>query len=326
MRGEGLISFVCLYTPLEKRINSPSCCDTSNPASHKNRKRYRARVAYDGTAYSGWQFQDKMPTIQGEIEKAISRKTGTLTRVVGASRTDSGVHARGQGIHFDMPSTRAPLQLDDIQKMQFTLNQMLPGDVRLTNLSLAPKMNGNDDNDQKTWWHSIYNSTGKLYVYRFSTASILDPMERLYRHHDWRAARFGFSESLLYSATEKFVGAHDFSAFTNTTQPPPGIPPPVLTNPIRTIRSAEVIYEGQGCYKIEFRIDGAMYKMIRNIVGTILDVMCEKRELDSIDYFFESRDRRLVPKSAPAHGLCLEEVFYDGWPLQCVEKKQEALV
>ena len=298
----------------------------SDQSSSPQKKRFRARVAYDGTNYNGWQFQPQGATIQAELEKAITKKVGSHVRVVGASRTDSGVHARGQGVHFDVSYERAAKELMDIQKFEFTLNRMLPRDIRVTRVGEAP---GYDDNNREHKmdilpsgprgstrpWHSIYCSTGKLYTYRFSVGDVLDPMQRLYRHHEWRASKKSFSDLLLRDAASKFVGVHDFSAFTNTSIAPNGLTASVLVNPIRTIRSADVIDEGGGMYRIEFRIDGAMYRMIRNVMGTILNVACGALDVDGIDEVFASRDRRNAPKSAPAHGLCLEEVFYEDWEL-----------
>lgn len=296
------------------------CC-TETTAPKPQKQRIRARVAYDGTNYRGWQFQKNLPTIQGALEESLARKFGKLIRAVGASRTDTGVHARGQAIHFDVPVEKA-LHEDDVQKFHHTLNQMLPSDVRIPHLSIAPPLvpckppktseSGETDVVHRPW-HAIYNATGKLYTYRISTGSVFDPLGRLYRFHEWRSTKFGFSEELLCQATSKFVGSHDFSAFTNTTKPPPGFDPPLLSNPIRHVYSADVIDEGGGMYRIEFKINGAMYKMIRNIVGTILSVSCGKMDISYIDTLFASKDRRLVPKSAPARGLCLENVFYDGW-------------
>lgn len=288
----------------------------------------RARVAYDGTKYHGWQFQANHSSIQATLEESISVKFGQKIRVVGASRTDSGVHARGQAMHFDVPSHRTPKNGNEIQKFQSTLNQMLPVDIRVSHTSLTPPMSTlieDSVSDERNIlegepalrpWHAIYNATGKLYTYRFSTGLAFDPLQRLYRYHEWRAARYGFSEEALRKAAARFVGSHDFSAFASAAQMPAGYQPPVSVNPIRTVHSIDIIHEGDGCYKLEFRIDGAFYKMIRNIVGTLLDVACGKLDLNAIDIMFESRDRRKVSKSAPAMGLCLEEVFYDSWSLK----------
>lgn len=294
---------------------------TANGSQTEAKQRFRARIAYDGTKYHGWQYQTDVPTIQAELEIAVSRKVSTPIRVVGASRTDTGVHSRGQGVHFDIPIQNVKKGASDLLKFQFTLNQLLPRDIRISHIEnappVAPYSQAMSDflNSQRGLWNAIYCAKGKLYSYRFCAAHAVDPLQRHYRYHEWRASRKGFSEARLREAAARFVGSHDFTAFTNTSMPPPGILPPVLINPIRTIHYAEVIDEGNGMFKINFSIDGAMYRMIRNIVGTILNVAVGKLDISEIDLLFESRDRRLVPKSAPALGLCLEEVYYDDWKL-----------
>lgn len=317
--------FLAVATLPMTRTPPTDCAQTSE--SQPPKQRIRARVAYDGSSYKGWQFQLHHQTVQGTLEDSLSKKFGQLVRVVGASRTDTGVHARGQAVHFDLPTEQGLDGEDDVQKLQFTLNQMLPADIRISNASLAPQIMSTKCNyDHQSEmdggaevryrpWHAMYNAKGKLYSYRICTGRFCDPMERLYRHFEWRAAKFGFSEELFKQATHKFIGSHDFSAFTNSSCMPPGFEPPVLINPVRTVRTANVIKEKKDMYRIDFNIDGAMYRMIRNIVGTILDVSCGKMKLSTIDDLFFSRDRRLVPKSAPAKGLCLENVFYADWDL-----------
>lgn len=319
------VSFV--FTPLASLSTYNSSQDIP---FGEEKTRFRARIAYDGTEYRGWQYQASHQTIQGELERAMARKLNTRVRVVGASRTDAGVHARGQGVHFDVPSSQSFECRKDPQLFEFRLNQMLPRDIRISNIGEAPvgiertipdnvrgkieKTEANGTTDTRPW-NSIYDSNGKLYTYRICTGKVLDPMQRLYRYHEWRASRHGFSEDVLREVAAKFVGSHDFSAFTNTTRPPPGIIPPVLVNPIRTVRSVDVIAESDGLYRIEFRIDGALYRMIRNIMGTILAVSCNRLDLSVVEEYFSARDRRLIPKCAPAHGLCLEEVFYKDWDM-----------
>lgn len=304
---------VALPRRARARQHGPRACRADSEAS----VRMRARVAYDGARYSGWQLQPTLNTVQGEVEASLARRCGRTVRVVAASRTDKGVHARGQAVHFDVPPCVAAA---DAGALQFSLNQMLPADVRVQYVGRAPAVPwvrepGEEQHEGLRPWNAIYCSKGKRYTYRFTTAPVFDPMARFYRHYEWRAARYGFSEDTLRAAAHAFVGTHDFSAFTNTAQPPPGYVPAVLKNPVRTIRSVTVIAEGEGSYRIDFVIDGALYKMIRNVMGTILDVSCGKMEISRIQELFDSRDRRLTPKSAPAHGLCLEEVFYDDWEM-----------
>lgn len=190
---------------------------------------------------------------------------------------------------------------------------MLSEDVRLSHISHAPLTTPADPLQRP--WSAIYSARGKRYAYRFCTAPILDPLQRLHYYREWRAPRTGFCEQTLRAGLNRFVGTHNFAAFANTAHAPAGIISPVKINPIRTVRSAQLIKEAEHMYRVEFDIDGAFYRMIRNIMGTLLDLSCFKLRLDDIDHLFESRDRRLVPKAAPAKGLCLEEVFYDGWPM-----------
>lgn len=270
--------------------------------------RLRARVSYLGTNYHGWQYQLAQPTVQATLEAALTRRFKQRVRVVAASRTDSGVHARGQAVHFDVPNAcRKPLQEDDayLVQLQHSLNQLLPTDVRVRAVARAPP-------NHPRVWSAIYNATGKLYTYRFSIGDVFDPLQRPFRHHEWRA-RKRFDLDDLRRAAVLFEGRHDFSAFTNSAATPPGVLPPVLVNPVREIHSVSVIDEGDACFRIEFLLNGALYRMVRNIVGTMLDVAVGRCELAFIHHLFEMKDRQLVGKSAPAEGLCLEHVYYDDW-------------
>ena len=116
-------------------------------------KRILLTVSYDGTAYSGWQYQDNGPSIQGELEKALQAATGTFIRVTGASRTDAGVHALGQRAHFDTASSIPP------EKFPFVLNRFLPPDIRVTAAIPVPPD-----------FHARFQAAGKLYTYRIHNA------------------------------------------------------------------------------------------------------------------------------------------------------------
>lgn len=218
-------------------------------------------------------------------------------RVVGASRTDAGVHARGQGVHFDVPGR------PDVASLQFSLNQMLPPDIRLRSVSLAPP-------GARHAWHAIFRAQGKRYSYRFSTRRVYDPLHGGFRMHEYRAAQGRFCELRLRQAADCFVGTRDFTAFANSA---PAMKNGLTVSPVRTVRSIGVRREGEGHFRLDFDIDGALYKMIRNVTGMLLDIACGEREADEIPRIFESKDRKRVSKSAPARGLCLEEVFYDDW-------------
>lgn len=293
------IPFPCRAETTRRRpYKSPTC----SAAAEEPKTRLRARVAYEGSRYSGWQFQPNALTVQGELEAALSRRSGALVRVVGASRTDAGVHARGQGVHFDVPGS------PDLRGLQFSVNQMLPPDIRMRDVCVAPE-------GEKHAWHAIFRAQGKRYSYRFSTRKVYDPLQNSFRMYEYRAAQGRFCERRLREAADRFVGTRDFTAFANSV---PTLPNGLKVSPIRTVRSIDILREEDGHIRLDFDIDGALYKMIRNVTGTLLDVACGKMEVEDIPRLFESRDRKLVSKSAPARGLCLEEVFYDDWEASSV--------
>lgn len=355
----------------------PTCHHTPDVRTPLPHKRLRARVAYDGTNYNGWQFQVNSRSVQAEVERVLSRRMGLPVRVVGASRTDAGVHAKGQAVHFDVPASTAPCNAHQLKHLEFVLNQMLPEDVRISHIGAAPlhtfprpsrstaskpvvggaasrpdaqrMQNGSPGlvsvaesvvtppatdatpgavlvgettpRASKTdyisrYWSSMYDTCGKIYSYRFCTRLTLDPMQRLYYHREWRAARYGFCEDALREACRRFEGTHDFTAYTNSYSGPPGSAKgSVVVNPVRTLESVRVVREEEGMYRVVFRLDGALYRMVRNVMGTVLDVACLQRDVDCVETLFESKDRRLAPKSAPARGLCLDEVLYNSWKM-----------
>lgn len=258
-------------------------------------------MAYDGTDFHGFQFQPNARTVQSALENALKRRFVCHTRAVGASRTDTGVHARGQAIHFDLPIGNVP---DDLRKAEFALNKLLPPDVRIRSLEVAPV-----DEDGRPW-HAIFDSRGKIYSYRVSMANSWCPMDRHYCHFEWRASQTGYCEKRMREAAERLVGKKDFTAFANRL--PGGAH--VHVNTIREVRRVNVEHEGNQLWRFEFELDGAMYRMVRNMTGAILDVALGSHQPSWIDSVFESKDRQQLGKSAPARGLCLDTVFYDQWP------------
>jgi tRNA pseudouridine38-40 synthase len=306
---------------------SPICCaDASGGGGDggEGRVRFRARVAYDGTRYCGWQFQPRLPTVQGTVEAVLSRKMGgRLVRVVGASRTDSGVHARGQMAHFDVPAAAAAVQLGDealVRQFEFTMNRMLPDDVWVYDVERAPLVvkckRGSEGDAAPAMFNAIYDSRAKLYSYRFSVARTPDPLERLMRLHDWRGAAAGFDAERAQAAADVFVGTHDFTAFANAG---PKVrdgaqPAAVVTNPVRTVRSVTVVDEGSGGagrFRVDFLLEGALFRMVRNMMGAILGAGAGAVEPERVAEVLASRRRDLAPRGAEACGLCLEHVFYD---------------
>ncbi|KAJ8614452.1 hypothetical protein CTAYLR_000814 [Chrysophaeum taylorii] len=271
--------------------------------------RYRFRVAYDGTSFAGWQLQPRCRTVQGTIEACLARRFGgTRVPIMGASRTDSGVHARGQMAHADLPTHV------DCDKLEHSLNRMLPADVRVFDVEPAPPP-APWQAERSLPWHAIMNATGKRYIYRLrASRHPIDPMRRLYRatvsHRPMDFARFE-------AALDLFVGEHDFRAFTNN----PRNYDPLETNrgTVRRINSIQLFDEGCGDASVVVDLDGALYKMIRNIVGTAVNIVSDTSSsrgaltLDDIPRLLQGDVDRSnnQGKPAPAHGLTLDTVYYD---------------
>mmetsp|Transcript_39939 Transcript_39939/g.97134 ORF Transcript_39939/g.97134 Transcript_39939/m.97134 type:complete len:343 (-) Transcript_39939:30-1058(-) len=287
----------------QERLNSYSGDSNSDGSDESEgeselasgRFRYVFSVLYDGSPYCGWQLQPHQRSVQGLLETVLAKKLQHKVKVVGAGRTDTGVHARGQVAHFETDSEI------DCDRFQHSFNRMLPFDVRVKHLQAAPKSGYVDEDGRELPWHSIYNALGKLYVYRIYAGPVLDPLQRHMRYFEHRP----FDADKLKAACGEFVGTHDFAAFANKN-----VKGKAARNAVRTIHSIEVHDEGGGNYRVEFLLDGALYKMVRNIMGTVLAVACDKMDIASIPMMFAEGSRQRVPTAAPAHGLCLEQVYF----------------
>jgi hypothetical protein len=147
--------------------------DSSDPSAGY---RYRARVLYDGSNYNGWQLQPAQPSVQGLLEAVLSFKLRRSLRVIGAGRTDTGVHARGQAIHFDVPE-----EIADVPRFEHGVNMILPTDVRVADMQLTTGLVYVDVVRSYKRWHAIYSAKGKLYSYRVCFGPTPDPLQRLVR-------------------------------------------------------------------------------------------------------------------------------------------------
>lgn len=232
---------------------------------------YKSTIAYDGTRYFGWQKTRAGPTIQEELEKALRQITGETVPPEAASRTDRGVHAEGQVIQFALQKQRDPLQLLK------GLNAVLPSDIRV--LEIVPKE-----------FHPTLDAIGKEYRYQICQAPVQDPTQRLYSWH----IRHRLDRAKVELAIHDLIGTHDFSAFANEEE----------KNPICTIES--IAFDGS----FRIRGDRFLYKMVRNLVGTLVYIGCGKLPSDSIPPILESKKRKQAGVTAPPHGLYLHQVFY----------------
>ena len=268
--------------------------------------RFRARLMYDGLAYAGLQFQENAPSIAGELQAVLAKRTQQEVRVIAAGRTDTGVHARGQAIHFDVDGDRFS---DDPEDFQWAVNSMLPHDMRIVQLERAQERDA-----EGRRWHSMYWATGKLYSYRFYSGGVMDPTQRLYRHQERRGP---LCLERMQTAADYFVGEHDFASFANKGSPQrcksSGAPLPLLST-VRRVRSITIHDEGDGYARADVHLKGALYKQVRNMVGLLFEVGDGRREATEVPKLMALRSRKGLPKPAPACGLTLESVYYNvGW-------------
>uniref|UniRef100_A0A832I5F7 tRNA pseudouridine synthase A n=1 Tax=Eiseniibacteriota bacterium TaxID=2212470 RepID=A0A832I5F7_UNCEI len=239
---------------------------------------FRMTVAYDGTAFHGWQVQPGLRTVQGELERAIEEATGERTRVHGAGRTDAGVHARGQVASFEL-ATDLPARA-----LGARLARRLPPDVAVRALVEAP-----------AGFHARHSATGRRYAYR-----LLKEDDVLLGRFAWRP-RQPVRPAALERATRALEGEHDFSAFQSVATQPP--------DPrCRVSRARWLPWEGG--WRLDIVSDHFLYHMVRAVVGTALAVSAAADPAAAMRAVLASRDRARAGSNAPAHGLCLEQVFY----------------
>lgn len=243
-------------------------------------KRVKLIVAYDGTNYCGWQIQKNGITVEEVLNKTISELTGERIAVIGASRTDSGVHALGNVAVFDTDS-RIPAE-----KFSFALNQRLPEDIRIQNSC-----------EVAADWHPRYCDTRKTYEYKILNRRFAIPTERLYSHFFY----YPLDLENMQQAADYLVGEHDFKSFcTPRTQ---------VESTVRTIYYLNVAKEGD-MITIRINGNGFLYNMVRIIVGTLLKVGTGLYPPEHMKEILEAKDRQKAGPKAEACGLTLVEIEY----------------
>lgn len=247
------------------------------------------RLAYDGTAYAGWQRQKEQPTIQATIEDKLAIMTSEPVVIHGAGRTDAGVHALGMTANF---TTSATIVCAGFMR---GLNSMLPDDIRI----LAVE-------EKELDFHARINAVGKVYVYQLLAGGICLPTLRLYNYH----LKHQLQLDPMAECLAILRGEQDFSSFEAT-----GSRDPSYTGgrgAVRNITRAEMRV-GQGVplpLCIEVGGDGFLRHMVRNIVGTILEVGGGRMTVGEFRKVLAGRDRAGAGPTAPARGLFLREVYY----------------
>lgn len=238
------------------------------------------RVSYDGTAYSGWQIQPNATTVEGTLRQAVCSLFGADIELIGASRTDAGVHALGNVAVFDV-DTRIPAP-----KIAYALNARLPDDIRVWQSIQV-----------EDGWHPRHNDCVKTYEYSIYNDTFENPKKRLYSHFYYG----NLDVDMMREAAAYFIGEHDFSAFCSAGSQ--------VADKVRTIYSLDVIQNGR---EIVLRVkgNGFLYNMVRIIAGTLIKAGTGDIRPQDIPGIIESRDRQLAGPTAPARGLTLVEIDY----------------
>ena len=247
-----------------------------------DKRRYKVVIAYDGTAYSGWQYQENAVGIQQIVEEAVAFLEGGPVRVFGSSRTDAGVHAKGFVGHFDLTKPIPP------RNLVRAMNSRLPDAIRIMKASYAA-----DDFDARL------SAKGKEYRYQLYQADILPPHIASY----WTFCHRPLDLGAMRRAAAYFVGRHDFVSFAAN-------PNRVLDSTVRTVFSFEVKKAGPR-YTFVVRGDGFLYKQVRSMVGFLISVGKGNERPEAVRELLEAKTPRTARvETAPSRGLFLWKVFY----------------
>lgn len=241
---------------------------------------YMLRLTYDGTAYHGFQIQTNALTVQFCLEKALAGLYGGGVRVEAAGRTDAGVHARGQVVNYFAPA------LVPESRLPLALNGLLPDDI-----VVAEARQVEED------FSARRDARAKVYVYTIDNGSFPDVIKRRYA---WHVAR-PLDLTSMQKAADCLRGRHDFRAFQAAGS--------CVRTTVRTIYSLKLTGRRQFIY-LMFKGDGFLYKMVRNITGTLVEVGLGRLDPADVGHILQQGCRGLVGATAPARGLCLEKVIY----------------
>lgn len=237
-------------------------------------------IEYDGTNYCGWQKQNNEKTIQEEIEKAIYKAVGEVVEVIGSSRTDAGVHARGMVANF---KTNATIPFD---RFKYAINDKLPDDIAII-----------ESEEVSEDFHARYDSKGKTYCYSIINRQQKPAIGRNYVYH----FKWDLDIEKMREACKYFIGKHDFKAFRSLGSS--------VKTTERTIKELYIESEGEKI-NIFITADGFLYNMVRIIVGTLLKAGRGKIPVEDIEKIILLGDRKKAGPCVPAQGLILEKVYY----------------
>ena len=250
----------------------------------ENTRRILLTLSYDGTRYAGWQWQDNAVAVQQRLEEALFALTGEKIRVTGASRTDAGVHALGQRAHFD---TRSPIPAD---RFPFALNPHLPPDIRvLAGQQVPGSFHARFDAKGKKYTYRIFNHPHASALYRNLTAHIPQKLD----------------VELMKRNLPDLLGTHDFAAFQASGG--------TAKTTLRTLTAAQLTREGD-ILTLTVEGNAFLYNMVRIIAGTLTDMGMGRIGSGAFRRALETGNRLDLGITAPASGLELTEIRYDGIP------------
>ncbi len=242
---------------------------------------FKITIEYDGSDYHGWQRQAEDRTIQGEIENALMTMTGDRFTVTGSGRTDAGVHALNQTANFRCATSLTP------EAFLKGLNSLLPEDIVITSCKVVPEK-----------FHARFDVKSKVYHYRMLNRLLPAAISRQYAWH----IRKKLDLNAMKQALCYIIGSHDFKAFEGSGSP--------RASSIRCIINADFVKTDSDYLVLRIEGDGFLKFMVRNIVGTLVDVGLDKITPDDFKQILLSKNRDLAGITAPAHGLFLMEVKY----------------
>lgn len=243
-------------------------------------RNFKLVIEYNGINLAGWQRQKDRPSVQGRIEEALEKLTGGKVSVMGAGRTDAGVHARGQVAHFKA-ATRLSLG-----EMLRALNSILPDQISVCSIDEVPAD-----------FHARYSAKSKIYDYDIFNNRIRSALNRFFVWH----IPDPLDVELMAAALTCLLGEHDFACFQSTGSS--------VQTTVRTMMNAE-ISRPDGLVRMTFEADGFLRHMVRAIVGTVVSVGRKQLTLADFEKILASKDRSQAGVSAPASGLFLREVKY----------------
>lgn len=242
-------------------------------------------IEYDGSGYHGWQFQPKVPTVQGEIENAIERAMDQKIKVNGTSRTDAGVHACGQCCSFMMDGSIP------VEKIAYALNNALPGDIRILSAEEKPEE-----------FHARFSCVAKTYVYKMKEEAGAFDSRFFYRIPK------GLDFEKMQKAAAYIKGTHDFKCF----QAAGGDEKETTVRTIFDIELKEKEEKNGGrAFDLIVTGDGFLYNMVRIITGTLVDVGMGKITPEELPEIIEGKDRTRAGHTAPPNGLYLAKIYHE---------------